>query len=464
MAEDSLQFDVFEVPRPQLYDRDNVRLLKAALLDPAVASNQEELSGDKVHPVDFPTLDKLLTSSTYHETCIDAKKKCTVGLGFRNEYDKKMLAWKRNPSAALPDGDQDEQGKAYQALEPLVDGSPIELLLETAESFYVKGNAYWEVVRDDAGSISSIWPIAPERIRLRVEDKNPLNRHWRMRGDGTAERIFARFGDKDNLIARLPEAKATITDPKKISEVIHFKMPGARSRWYGFPDYISAVPAIELQQMVKQQQYDFFNNRGVPEFMLFFLGQQLPKDVWAKVQEAMKANIGLGNQHKSMAFNISDPNMKVQLEKLAVEGKTENSYQELNYVLAQEIISAHRVPTLLAGLQVPAKIAATNELPNSLLAFQTLYIDQNQQVISETLATTIGKELGLTYQDLLFRKVTDRFDLDKLDTMARMQDEVASPEGKSRDLSAGVKKEATIEDIGAALARIYTAVEKARKQ
>jgi capsid portal protein len=461
MAEDSFSFAELARHRPQLYTSDNATLLKAALLDPAVGSRQTELSGDKAHPVDFDTLDRLLTSSTYHETCIDAKKKCTVGLGFRSDYDRKMLAWKRNPTAALPEGDPDEQSKAYKALEPLVDGSPIELLLETAESFFVKANAFWEVVRSPTGQIVSIWPIVPKTIYVRVEDKNPLNRHWRVRVEQGHERIFARFGDKQNLMKRLAEAGAQ--KPEDISEVIHFKMPGARNKWYGVPDYISAVPAIELQQMIKQQQYDFFNNRGVPEFMLFFLGQQLPKEVWEKVQEAMRANIGQGNQHKSMAFNISDPNMKVQLEKLAVEGKTENSFQELTYVLAQEIISSHRVPTLLAGLQVPAKIAATNELPNSLLAFQTLYVDQMQQVISETLATTIGPELGLAYTDLLFRKVTDRFDLDKLDTMARMQDEVASPEGKARDLSEGVEKASTIEDIGAALARIYVAVEKARK-
>jgi capsid portal protein len=453
--------------RPLLYGEFSVSLLKSALLDANANSSQEWQQGERVHPIDFQAADKLLQASTFHETCINAKKTAIVGLGFRNEYDKQMLAWKRDPQRELPGGDPDEPSKAYQTLEPLVDGSVLGLLQGTAEDFCTKGNAYWEIVRDGEagdGKILGIWPIPPQCLTVKVEGSKSNEWHYLYRFEHGKQRIFARFGDKANLLARLSKMGTEAVKPKEVSEVVHFRVPTARNRYYGMPDYLSAVPAMELSQMIHQQQFDFFNNRGVPEFMLFFLGQTLPTDTWKKIEEAIKANIGQGNQHKSLAINIGDPNMKVQLEKLAVEGKTENSFQELANVLAAEIVSAHRVPPLLAGLIVPGKIGATNELPNALLAFQTLYVDQQQQLFSETIASTIGEELGLTYADLLLRKVTDRFDLDKVDTMSRMKDPMASPEGASRDLGEGVKKadDLSPKQIGEMLARIWTAVQKAK--
>lgn len=407
-----------------------VSLLKA-LLDPTLNTRQGSSEGMKDHPINMSAAIELMSANPHHETCINTKRDAIVGLGFRNEYDRQKFAMKDNPMAEPPTADPDEIPSAYEVLSPLTDTTLQDLLNDTAEDYENTGNGYWEVVRYN-GRIVSLWHLPASSIWVKVED-SMVNRHYVYRSEDGTERKFARFGDLQRFLAR-PAGSGL--DPNNTSEVIHFRKGTSRSRYYGLPTWLSAVPAIELAQMINQQQFDFFKNRGVPEFMAFFIGQQMGKETWKQVEEAMKATIGSGNAHKSIALNITDPNMRVQVEKLALEHQSGNSFQELNDVVAMSIVTAHRVPPLLAGIQIPGKLGAVNELPNALLAFQTLYVDQQQKVFTETLANTIGPEFGLTWEDLSFRKITDKFDLQKVDTMARMRTPVA--EG-GRNLDEGLR-------------------------
>lgn len=453
---------VFSHPREPLYsEKSTVRLIKQLIADPVQKSQQENQIGEVHPPIDLTAAAGLVQANTYHETCLRTKVACTVGLGFKNAYDREMLHWKQNPQRELPTGDPDEPSPVVTKLEPLVSGSVLQLLMDFTEDLFVAGGGAIEVVRGANKTITALWFLPARTLSVHIEKVGMVAWHWVYRGEGK-ERRFARFGDKDRF---LRDNNQVTQAPEETSEVIYIRNPNSISRHFGLPDYLSAVPAIELCQMIHQQQFDFFKNRGVPEFMLFFLGANIDKETWDKIEVAIKANIGSGNAHKSIALQLADPNVTVQLEKLAVEGKTDNSFTELNQVLAMEIVSAHRTPPLLAGLHIPQKIGAVNELANALLAFQLLYIDQKQALISETLASTIGKELGLTLADFQFRKVTDRFDMDKLDTMSRMKDEMGSPAGKNRDLGAGLKKEdLTPEAIGKKLAELYVLIQTFKPQ
>ena len=109
------------------------------------------------------------------------------------------------------------------------------------------------------------------------------------------------------------------------------------------------------------------------------------------------------------------------------------------------IVSAHGVPPLLAGIQIPGKLGSTNELPNALMAFQALVIQQAQKVISSALINTLGNAtlnggLGLGADNFRLRKITDVISLSKMDTVSRMRQTVPEAKSEGRDLEAGLKK------------------------
>lgn len=207
------------------------------------------------------------------------------------------------------------------------------------------------------------------------------------------------------------------------------------------PRWLSAVPAIELSQCYAQFKYDFFLNRGVPEFMLFLLGAKLSPDDWKIVTNALKSNIGLGNSHKSFALNVSDTELKVQLEKLAMDSSPQDD-GPMKESLALSVVTAHGVPPLLAGILVPGKLGSNNELPNALMAFQALVAGPDQRIFMQTLGKTLGSKeagLGLTLSDFEFYTVLDEIDLSTAATVGGMKQPLAEANAQGRDLTAGMK-------------------------
>jgi hypothetical protein len=436
------------------------------------ASRQGLVLGEQDHPFDFDTVKSFLTTNEYHSTCIYAKVSATVGLGLIDGQEEVVV--ESSVAEAIPPAGKDvrtglpaaEQlpmpktrkqyvdAKADAALNPLCDVSFADLINDVCEDFWQTGNGYIEVVRNREGNeIVGLFHIPSTDPVIFLEDVD-YNYHYVLKdGMGSSdERRFARFGDWEEFEGRSKDTVATAgvwAIPEEqltsdtVSEVIHFRQPTSLSRWYGFPKWLSAVPAIELAQMLLQWKYDFFQNRGVPEFIFLLVGQKLKAEDWTKIEDALRAHIGTGNSHKSLALNISNPEVKAQVEKLAMESKGEDTFDTTKTSLGLSVVTAHQTPPLLAGILVPGKLGATNELPNALAAFQLLLIGPAQRLFQQTLGVTLGGENGvdgLSVVDFAFTKITEEIEIGSMDTVARMRQSPMQAASEGRDLGDGVKE------------------------
>jgi len=408
-------------------------LLAKAVGDEGDRSKQSVRKGRKEHPFDMQAVTEFQTANVHHSACLLSKAQATVGLGFVSEESKAQ------EDDQVPRNKKKKRSKASKTLDKLCQVSFQDVLNDVAEDYWQIGNGYIEVVRDEQGNIVGLYHIPGYQVYVYVED-SLHNYHYKIEGE-EAERKFAVFGDLDDF-----KKRQQVADDTKVAEIIHFRRSSSLSKWYGFPDWLAAVTSIELMRALHQFTFDFFLNRGVPEIMLFLLGRKINEDDWAKIDTAMKANIGLKNSHKSMAVNLTDPDMTVQLEKLALDGKTDaKSYAEQADSLALEIVSGHRVPPLLAGIQIPGKLGATNELPNALMAFQLLVIGPAQSNWTTILDATLGDPelnggLGMSEGDFIFNAITDEIDMGTMDTTSRMRETVPEAKAKGRDVSQGLKK------------------------
>lgn len=431
----------------------HARLFKAADTE---ASKQDVTLGVQDHPYDFAVTKSLTSTNEYHSACIHTKVEATVGLGFIDGQEEEEVA----STVAAPEGfvQQPKTRKRYveskvdKTLDPLCDISFADLLHDVCEDYHTVANGYIEVVRMRSTKvIVGLYHVAAECVKVWIEDAQ-FNKHYVISGQGGsgAERHFAAFGDYDAFIERYGDltGMGTFVMPEDedqsdtYSEIIAFRHPTSRSRWYGFAPWLSGIPSIELAQMLLQWKFDFFLNRGVPEFIFLLTGARLRKEDWTKIENSLKANIGLGNSHKSIALNIDDPNVKAQVEKLAMESKGEDTFDTTKTSLGMSIVTAHRVPPLLAGIQIPGKLGATNELPNALMAFQVLVIGQAQRIFQQTLAQTLGSAdagLQLEPRDFAFTKIIEEIDVGQMDTVARMRQTPMQASNEGRNLSDGTK-------------------------
>lgn len=409
--------------------------------NPDVGSNQQSGLGVVPHPFDFQVACELVRYNEHHSACINAKVRSQVGLGHPTNPDK-----------------------IDDILNPVCESTWQETIMDVAEDFHSTGNGFIEVVRrgDDIAGIFHVRAPSVFPVFEGGRDRHFIvNNNDPQLGTGLAVRM-ASFGDKNAFIQRAKEgfpsssiaqaagtgifSQIDTSDPDKISEIIHFRRPTSLSKWYGFPNWLGALAGIELIQMIMQHNFDFFLNRGVPEFLLFLLGAKLDEKDMDKITDSIKANIGLGNSHKSAAINLDVPidNFKVQLEKLMADnGLNDDAFATFRENLAMGIVSAHGVPPLLAGIQIPGKLGATNELPNALMAFQVLQNGPDQRLFTQKLAATLGNpeysNLGLTREDFKFKPVTEEINIAEMDTVARMRQSPAQATAEGRDLNQGVK-------------------------
>lgn len=423
--------------------------------DIEAASNQGALQGRQQQPVNIPLMMKFLDSNEHHQRCIEVKTAATVGLGYRDP-DKHgaspLQKQKVNPpgvrstsgavaggAAALFSGGYTPT-KVDKVLSPLCRFGWYDAMYKATMDYFICGNGYLEVVRNPEGKVLGIYHIPAANTYVTVAN---------LRGDFFYEvdglgiggtRYFSRWG---NPVIADPLTAITATPDGTSSQVIHFRMPSSRSIYYGYPNWLSAIASIELGQMSMQYKYDFFLNRGVPEFMLFITGATLGPKEFKVVEDALKGTIGLGGSHKTIALNISDEKAKIQVEKLALGSTSDDTgFIELNDSLALRIVSIHGVPPLLAGITVPGKMSSTNELPNALMAFQQLVVGQAQTCIQHVLADTLGSDdagLGLNPEDFQFRTILDDINMQQMQTMTNMRQPLADAQAQGRNLNDGLK-------------------------
>lgn len=418
----------------------------------SIPSGQGITAEEKLQPFNFSLASSFKNVNVHHSSCISVKVSSTVGLGFESPNDLARKEAKRTgqPAPAMPASG--EVARIDEILNPLTVHSWQNTLQDVCEDYWEVGNGYLEVVRDESGTVCGLHHIPAKEVTVVLEDRQ-YNFHYIIKSSdegAITERRFARFGDLESFQRRLANPQdivrtarpVTVEDIQTASEVIHFSQPSSKSRWYGFPDWLAATSSIELDQCMTQQSFDFFLNRGVPEFMLFILGQQLDKDDRERIEKAMQATIGLGNQHKSLMINLPKDDVKVQLEKLALDSTGDGSQFAANSeALSLKIVSAHRVPPLLAGIQIPGKLGASNEMVQAMQAFQALVIAPAQRLFTQVLARTLGSDpsLGLQAADLVFNTVTDAIDVDRMDTIARMRQSPQEAEAEGRDIDDGLR-------------------------
>jgi len=428
---------------PDLFSNNSAKTLRESFAkgsgNSAVPSSQPEQKGTRIeHPFDFNAVGQFKNANPYHSTCIETKVAATTGINFHDAKEKVpqedgSYLWKKKES------------KVSKKTRGMCNGPFISELNATCEDFWNVSVGYLEIVRESAGGpVTGIHHLPARRVWKFLESDG-VNFHWEIdaEGHGTTQR-FASFGDSVAFIDRNKQALRLGDGTGRVSEVICFRQPSSQSKHYSIPDWVSAVQPIELIQCMLQYKFDFFQNRGVPEFMLFITGQQIDEETWESIENALKANMGLGNSHKTVAINLSNPEVNIQIEKLAMDNKLEDEINASSDPLAQMIVSAHRVPPLLAGIQIPGKLGATNELPNALMAFQKLVIDSAQTIFQETLGLTLGDTgdgiRGLSMEDFAFSSILDEFDLNKMDTMSRMRTPAVSAASEGRDLDEGVRE------------------------
>lgn len=400
-----------------------------------------------------------------------------------------------------------------EALDPLTEYGLADLCKQVVDDLWEVGEGYIEVVRSaEGGQITGLHYADAANVSIVVapDTDNPADFYFQMTGDSGGPVTFKRFGlplpngvDENRAMAVGPDGEPPIVDgvdggtsqdPAQVTaagrptgELIHFRLPARGSRYYGSPRWLSAVPKMELAHCRVQYLFDFFLNRCIPEALLLVTGPMMDDESWRKITTTLNDVAGKGNQRRTLALNIpTNGDEKAVTELVPLAGQVDTAAAGNDDLLGTEtdlaVVSIHGVPPLLAGIQIPGKMAASNELTNSMMAFQVLEIAPVQKMICATLARTLGnpkvngglsvsaedftgkkeapapqdpteKDLGLQPSPPKDRRgnglrtIMEEIDMGQAETTSKMRMSVAEARARGRDLSAGPAQHGS--DIGA---------------
>jgi PBSX family phage portal protein len=207
------------------------------------------------------------------------------------------------------------------------------------------GNGYLEIGRTVKGEIGYVGHIPSTTMRVR-----------RLR-DGYLQIIGNRIVYFRNFQATNPNP---ITADPRPNEIIHFKSYSPLNTFYGVPDIISAISALQGDMLASQYNIDYFINKGVPRYVVTLKGAKLSEDAEDKMFRFLQTSLK-GSNHRTLYIPLpgdSDTN-KVEFKMDAVEtGTQEASFNEYRIRNRDDILVAHQVPLSKIGGGDSAAIAA----------------------------------------------------------------------------------------------------------
>ena len=357
VVESTLQYNNVDVMSPQYQD-------SALAINSGVnGAYSKEINPGKVYRNGYGLFDvitppwNLYELANYYDTsfanhaAIDAKVENIVGLGYELQATKRVLmALESSDNASAIDKARKRVERAKVEVSEWFESlnneeSMTSTLMKLWTDYESTGNGYLEIGRTTTGAIGYVGHIPATTMRVR-----------RLR-DGYIQIIgnkvvyFRNFGAKN---------VNPITNDPRPNEIIHIKQYSPLNSFYGVPDILSAVGALQGDALASQYNIDYFTNKGVPRYIVTLKGAKLSEEAEDKMFRFLQTSLK-GQNHRTLYIPLpgdSDTN-KVEFKMEAVEsGTQEASFNEYRIRNRDDILVAHQVPLSKIGGGDSAAIAA----------------------------------------------------------------------------------------------------------
>lgn len=286
-----------------------------------------------------------------NHAAIDAKVENTVGLGYSFQATQRTLMAlesSTNETATEKARKRIERAKVEMSdwIESLNDDDSFtNTMMKFFTDVQATGNGYLEIGRTVTGEIGYVGHIPATTMRVR-----------RLR-DGFVQII----GNKVVYFRNFGATNANpITNDPRPNEIIHYKEYSPLNSFYGVPDILSAVGALQGDAMASQYNIDYFTNKGVPRYVVTLKGAKLSEEAEDKMFRFLQTSLK-GSNHRTLYIPLpgdTDSN-KVEFKMEAVEnGVQEASFNEYRIRNRDDILVAHQVPLSKIGGGDSAGIAA----------------------------------------------------------------------------------------------------------
>jgi len=302
---------------------------------------------------------KFRRSSTHH-SIIKSKVNYFVGDGWLFDSETPLAKYVK---VANPDK------------EPL-----IEVVKRVAQDFFLSGNGYIQVVRNKGALALSHLDYTTVRVAKTKENEPKGFRVSKIWEKGSQAK--GKF---------IPEFVSGGTD--KVS-IVHIKEYSPNMFFYGLPDYLAALPWIDIEYRIPKYNIGKFKNDFTVSAILDMYATGMNESEAADKVEDIKRHFTNqeddGENNSKLWVNIfEDGNSKTTLTKM-VDGN-EGNFMQLQNLAVQNIITAHRTTASLCGIKTAGQIGSNQQIRNEFEIFYNTVIKPVQNKILSAFDTILSE-------------------------------------------------------------------------
>lgn len=311
-------------------------------------------------PYDFQNLSALYDYNSTHKLCINLKANLTVGLGYEVE---KAVPQEIKDALLQPNNNFGE--------------SWTNLCFRLKLDKEIFGRFALEIVR--VGDKVAFYHVPANEVYVVQEGNTPRVAHYVQRAKGSPrDKVFKKYSPKRS----------------NGSQLFVWEEYNPNSRFYGIPDYVTAIKSILGNDTIATYMLNFFENNARPDYFIIITGTTLTPEQKASIENALRNTKGVANAHRLVTMTLGNPQARVEVKEMSKV--IDENFRNTKLDNRDEIAQIHGVPPKILGISSAGSLGSGNEAIGALKILMECVIEPSRREMEEVLNLMLAKEFGYT--------------------------------------------------------------------
>lgn len=193
----------------------------------------------------------------------------------------------------------------------------------------------------------------------------------------------------------------------EVTQLLYVKEYRPGTEYYSLPDYISSIDWIDLDKEIANFHLNSVNNGFTPSMIINF-NQGIPtaEEQRTIVKKIESKYAGTDNASKVFVTFSEGGEAKPDFVPISLNDSDER-FLMLEIHITNNIITGHRIPPIIAGVQTEGKLGGSTEILEQEELFQSQVIDSKQNIIEKAYTKLFGVDMELEHVQTFPAKIDE---------------------------------------------------------
>lgn len=162
------------------------------------------------------------------------------------------------------------------------------------------------------------------------------------------------------------------------------------SRFYGVPDYVTAIKSIIGNDTIATYMLNFFENNARPDYFIIITGTTLTPEQKNQIETALRNTKGVANAHRLVTMTLGNPQARVEVKEMSKV--IDENFRNTKLDNRDEIAQIHGVPPKILGISSAGSLGSGNEAIGALKILMECVIEPSKVAMEDVLNWILADE------------------------------------------------------------------------